>query len=57
MKANKNNILHKDTLCGEEEPDCGHCPDEPCHCPFGFEEMLEKADMMYELARDKEIGI
>lgn len=57
MKTNKNNMLHKDTLCGQEEPDCSQCDDEPIHCLRGLERMQEKADMMRDLKKDKEAGL
>ena len=55
MKIHKNNFLHKDTLCGEEEPACGFCPDEPIRCLRVLERMQEKADMKRDLKKDKEI--
>jgi hypothetical protein len=46
-----------DKLCGEEEPDCSQCPEEPCHCQYGLEQMLEHADQLRDEKRDREIGI
>jgi hypothetical protein len=57
MKTNKNNMLCKDTLDDEEEPDCSQCPEEPCHCQYGLERMLEQADRLYDEKRDREVGI
>lgn len=39
-------------LCGEDWCDLETCPDEPCHCPFGLEQLQEKACLRAELARD-----
>lgn len=39
-------------LCGEDWCDLESCPDEPCHCPYGFEQLQERASLRAELARD-----
>jgi hypothetical protein len=44
-------------LCGEDWCDLDSCPDEPCHCPCGLEQLQDKAEMRAELSRDKEQGL
>ena len=39
-------------LCGDEQCDFDNCPDEPCHCEFGLEQLQERASLRAELARD-----
>lgn len=43
-------MVHK--LCGEEECDITQCPEEPCHCEYGMEELQCRAEMRYESALD-----
>jgi hypothetical protein len=42
---------YKNHLCGEE-CDITCCPDEPCHCEHGLEQLQERATMRAELVRD-----
>lgn len=48
----KLNFPETDKLCGEKEPDCSSCCDEPCHCPYGLSVMLEKADYLYDQKKE-----
>jgi hypothetical protein len=58
-KTNKNNVLHKDTLCGLPPEDCDprSCAEEKHHCEHALSQMLEQADRLYDEKRDREMGI
>lgn len=43
-------------LC-EDECDINNCPDEPCHCPFGLEQLQERAELRADLAKDERSGL
>lgn len=42
---------YKDHLCGEE-CDISQCPEEPCHCEYGMTQLMDRAEMRADLARD-----
>jgi hypothetical protein len=49
-------LAYKDHLCGDE-CDINNCPDEPCHCPYGMDQLRDKAEMRADMAKDKEWGL
>lgn len=42
---------YKNHLCGEE-CDISQCPEEPCHCEYGMTQLMDRAEMRADLARD-----
>jgi hypothetical protein len=45
-------VFMTDNLCEEEECDIDQCPDEPCHCEYGLEVLMAKAELRADLAKD-----